>query len=97
MNAAVSGDHELVELSTARNELIPKRGGKPISPTTLWRWIRKGCCGITLDVAYVGNTPYLSRDMVRRFIDQVTAARMRKPDVLADDVTDGELRAAGLN
>jgi hypothetical protein len=94
---AVSDDHELVELSTARGELIPKRGGKPISPTTLWRWITRGCCGVRLEVKYVGSVPYTSAGMVRRFIDQVTAARMRKPDVLADDVTDGELRAAGLN
>ncbi len=97
MNAASIDDHQLVELSTARNEMIPKRGGKAISPTTLWRWIKRGCAGVRLQVKYVGNTPHVSRAMINDFIDQVTAARMSKPVAKADEVTDEELRAAGLN
>lgn len=101
MNVAISNEHELVELSTARQELIPKRGGKAISPTTLWRWIKKGCAGVCLEVRYVGSVPYTSRDMINRFIEKVTEARVLKQSSaqshVCDDVSVEELRAAGLN
>lgn len=101
MSVAIVNEHELVELSTARQELIPKRGGKAISPTTLWRWIKRGCCGVCLEVRYVGSVPYTSRDMVNRFIEKVTVARIRKQTTGqshdSDEVSHEELRAAGLN
>lgn len=101
MNVAISNEHELVELSTARQDLIPKRGGKSISPTTMWRWVTKGCCGVCLEVRYVGSVPYTSRDMVNRFIDKVTEARILKQTSEqshhCDEVSDEELRDAGLN
>lgn len=101
MSVAIVNEHELVELSTARQDLIPKRGGKAISPTTLWRWIKRGCCGVCLEVRYVGNTPYTSRDMVNRFIEKVTEARIQKQtseqSPVGGEVSEEELRAAGLN
>jgi hypothetical protein len=97
MNAASIDDHELLELSIARQVIIPKRREKPVSPTTVWRWHKKGCSGVCLQFRYVGNKPYLSRAMFNEFIEQVTAARANKPVAQADDVTDEELREAGLN
>ena len=94
----VANDDELKDLGTARRDLIPKRGsGKPTSPTTVWRWIKKGILGVRLQVKYVGSTPYVSRAMINEFIEAVTAARTKKDEAKPDDVSDDELRAAGLN
>ena len=38
---------ELVTLDYARKQLIPRRSdGKPVNPSTVWRWIRKGLEGL---------------------------------------------------
>ena len=95
----------LVPLSVARKDLFPVNpNGKPVNPSTLWRWIRRGLEGldgnrIRLEVIYCGNTPYVTVEAVERFLDAVTAARlarMERTQQRSDDVTDAELAAAGL-
>ena len=99
----------LINLSFARNREIPRReDGRPIDPSTLWRWIRKGLAGsdggrIKLEVLYCGNTPKTSKEAVARFFDAVTEARLARHVVdgaAGDDQRDAEtqrrLEAAGL-
>ncbi len=40
----------LFDLGTARREKIPLKNGRPIAPSTLCRWIRKGASGVRLNV-----------------------------------------------
>ena len=99
------GIRKLVDLTTARKELIPPRpNGKPVNPSTVWRWIRQGLEGvdgerIKLEVIYAGNRPFVTPDAIEEFFQALTAAkreRHRRAEELAADVTDDELAAAGL-
>ncbi len=96
---------ELVDLTTARKELIPRRpDGKPVDPSTVWRWIRKGLEGIDgerikLAVVYAGSRPFVTSDAIDEFFRAVTEAKLerhRRAEELAADVSDEELQAAGL-
>ena len=96
---------KLLTLKDARTHVIPRRpDGRPINPSTLYRWIHRGLGGrdgkrIKLDVIYVGNTPYLTEDGIAEFCRAVTEAKLerhRRTEALAADVTDDELKAAGL-
>lgn len=96
---------ELVSLEDARKLLIPRqRNGKPIAPSTIWRWIRKGLSGldgerIHLKVTYSGSRPYITRNALDEFSQRVAAAKLARYARNASrttDVSDDDLRAAGL-
>ena len=98
-------DNELVSIGHARTKLIPVRpDGNPINPSTVWRWIRIGLEGldgerIKLAVVYVGNRPMVTRNAIDDFFQAVTAAKLerhRRVEELAADVSEAELKAAGL-
>lgn len=95
----------LVDLTTARKDHIPRRSdGKPVAPSTIWRWVRKGLEGadgerIKLEVIYVGNRPFVTRNAIDDFFQAVTEAKLerhRRAEELAADVSDDELASAGL-
>lgn len=65
----------LVDLNYARRHLIPKKDGKPISPSTMQRWISKGVDGVRLAVVYVGRKPHTSEAAIQRFYQEMTAKR----------------------
>ena len=97
--------NELVSLDHARKKLIPRRpDGKPVNASTVWRWIRKGLEGldgqrIKLSVVYVGARPFVTQAAIDQFFQALTEARLeryRRADSLAADVSDEELKAAGL-
>ena len=97
--------HELVDLTTARKEFIPRRSdGKPINPSTVWRWNRKGLEGldgerIKLPFIYVGRRPFVTQAAIDEFFQAVTEAKLerhRRAEDQAADVSDEELQAAGL-
>ena len=101
----MQAQQSLVPLSVARRQLIPANpNGKPVDPSTLWRWIRKGLEGldgnrIRLDVVYRGNAPYVAPEAVTQFFERCTQARlerMRRTQERCSDVSDDELAAAGL-
>ena len=74
------------------------------SPATIWRLITQGLSGvdgkrIRLEVVYVSRKPRTTRAAVLRWLDAVTQARLAKIDRKrshGEDVSDDELRAAGL-
>ncbi|MEQ9410938.1 MAG: hypothetical protein RIK87_24720 [Fuerstiella sp.] len=101
----VTQTSELVPLGHARKHLIPRRpDGRLITASTVWRWVRKGLEGldgerIKLEVTYVGNRPYVTRNAVDDFFQAVTEAKLerhRRAEELAADVTAEELAAVGL-
>ena len=84
-------------INFARTKWIPRReGDKPVSPATVYRWIRKGVLGVKLQVLYTPNGCATSEAAVREFLSSVDAAR--RTASFADntiDATEGELAAAG--
>lgn len=96
---------------TATDELLPLNRltreipGNP-SPATVWRWITKGLKGIEeqaprikLKAVYCGSRPFVSRAAITEFFAAVTAARLARLERTQQhcaDVSESELRAAGL-
>jgi hypothetical protein len=96
---------ELVTLDYARKQLIPRRSdGKPVNPSTVWRWIRKGLEGldgdrIKLAVTYAGSRPCVTAEALNKFFAAVTDVKLerhRRVLELRSDVTEDEMEAAGL-
>ena len=96
---------EMVSIDEARKKEIPVRpNGKPVNFSTVWRWAWKGLQGldgqrIKLEITYVGNRPMVTKTAIREFFKAVTEAkreRHRRAEALSAEVTDAELRAAGL-
>ncbi|MBL8815483.1 MAG: hypothetical protein JNL58_05605 [Planctomyces sp.] len=96
--------NELIPLNACRSQLIPQSSdGKSLNCSTLWRWVRRGLRGangerIKLEVVYVGRTPHVSAEMVERFFQRVTAARLEQAAQrdAQKDVNALELESAGL-
>ena len=65
-------NHDLVTLSEAAR-LVP--GSR--HPSTIWRWINEGRCGVCLESLEIGGVTYTSRSAIQRFCDEVTAAKKR--------------------
>jgi hypothetical protein len=93
-------DDKLMPVNAAIRDWIP---GNP-SPATKARWYTRGIAGldgerIRLPVWYVGRKPHTTQAAVRKWLDDVTAARMARIDgrhTSHADVTEDELQAAGL-
>ncbi len=92
------GEH-LLTLAQAMHEL-PNRP----SPSTAWRWHRKGIHGVRLETTVVGGRRYTSREALDRFLSAVTSAadslpiRRRERDAVVQRGQDTErkLKDAGL-
>ncbi len=41
---------------------------------TVWRWIKNGVRGVTLDTIVIGGKRYTSREAIQRFMEATTAA-----------------------
>jgi hypothetical protein len=60
----------VVTLTAATNHLPRRRGGKKVSPSTLYRWSKGG-----LETIRVGNTLCTSIQALQRFCEMLTARR----------------------
>jgi len=73
-------DEILYPLSQAAKRFLPKRNGRTASPTTLWRWSKKGLrmpdgTRIKLQVWHCGGSIYTTATACREFIESQTKAR----------------------
>jgi hypothetical protein len=68
-------DEGALPLAQAARSLPSLRGGRPVDPSTLWRWSAKGLRGVRLEIVRVGGTACTSRAALRRFFAAVEAAR----------------------
>ncbi len=57
---------QIVTFSEAAKAL-PKLNGKRPHPSTLWRWARKGCRGVKLEVRRLGGRFVTSMEALERF------------------------------
>ncbi len=62
-----SPNEELIPLSEASNHL-PRRHGKKVHYSTLYRWITKGARGRVLESRTVGGVRYTSVEALNRFV-----------------------------
>lgn len=95
------GCEKFLPLSAAARRVL----SKVPSPPTLWRWRNRGVGGIKLQSWFVGGRVYTTEPAFRDFIHQITVARSAEngprnetsiPDRPIPQVSDAELRAAGL-
>lgn len=62
----------LITLSEAAARL-PRRGGRKVHTSTLWRWARKGLRGVHLQYVRLGGRIYTSDEALNRFANALAA------------------------
>ena len=74
---------DLLPLAEAARTLPRLRNGRPVSPSTLWRWSARGLRGVKLRVVRVGHVACTSKSALRQFFADVEAARSRAEQVVS--------------
>lgn len=69
-SAVVSEDEKLLPVPVAVESVT---GYRP-TPSTAWRWTKKGVGGVRLQTAVLGGRPVTTRKWVREFVDATTEA-----------------------
>jgi hypothetical protein len=65
--------HDTMSLTQAARRLPRLRAGRPVHPSTVWRWALSGLRGVRLETAMVGGVRVTSAAALRRFFDAVSA------------------------
>ncbi|MGZ0172893.1 MAG: DUF1580 domain-containing protein [Planctomycetales bacterium] len=65
---------ELLTLTQAARRYRPP-DARPLAPSTIWRWHKKGISGVRLETVCMGGTRYTSAEALQRYFAQVTAAK----------------------
>ncbi|WP_146415060.1 DUF1580 domain-containing protein [Crateriforma conspicua] len=73
---------------------VPKRGGKKVHYSTVYRWATRGARGRVLESAMVGGIRYTTVEAIGRFLNHRRV--IRDPKDAPDDVIEDALRRAGL-
>ena len=71
-----------LSLTQAARRLPRLRAGRPVHPSTVWRWALTGLRGIRLETVLVGGVRVTSEAALRRFFDRATVDA--EPTVGAD-------------
>lgn len=66
---------ESLLLMTDVSKHLPKRDGKKINLSTIYRWTNRGLEGVLLDTVYIAGMRYTSIEALERFDAAVTAAK----------------------
>ena len=67
-------DEQLLSFSQVARVLPPGRNGRPVAPSTVFRWVRDGVRGIRLEAIRIGGRWLTTREAVARFSAALTAA-----------------------
>lgn len=82
----------------ARRWWFPRRNeNRPVSPSTVYRWAKRGVQGVRLKLLFTPDGAVTSEAACREFLSQVD--RVRRDGMAAEsciDATDQELAKAGL-
>lgn len=65
---------DLLTLSRAAKLIQPRRGGRPTSGSTLFRWATRGIAGVTLRTWRLGRTIVTTEQALRDFILATSSA-----------------------
>jgi hypothetical protein len=98
----ISSDKTFPLAWAARN--IPclqnRRGGRPIAPSTLWRWSARGIRGIKLETVHVGGEVHTTYEALNRFFNALRKNPELPPPIpkqhYADRHADVEKQLAAL-
>jgi hypothetical protein len=91
---------DLLSLSQAARRLPRLRAGRPVSPSTIWRWAAHGIRGIKLETIPVGGRTCTSAQALRRFFKALAGQpemALPKPDDKDDEAVERELAARGYS
>ena len=78
---------------------VPKRGGKKVHSSTIYRWATKGARGRVLESVMVGGIRYTTVEAVRRFLTANShVAKTTKSSLQheLDEAIEDALRQAGV-
>src|SRR4051812_36522012 len=78
-----------ISLGEARDEIIPRKRGRTVAPSTTWRWINKGCKAadgtiVKLEIVRVGGQPMTTVEAVHRFFRELTDRGVLTPALSPD-------------
>lgn len=85
---------QTIPLSDVPNHL-PRRRGKKVHYSTVYRWVTKGSRGRVLDSVRVGGVRYTSIEALERFL-QSNGSGPLAPETAVVAAVDAALDAAGL-
>ena len=68
-------DEEVLSFTEA-SKILPKVNGRRPHASTIWRWARKGCQGVRLEVRRLGGRFLTSREALERFSERLGAIEL---------------------
>lgn len=74
---------------------VPKRRGRKVHYSTVYRWTTKGARGRVLETTFSGGIRYTTIEAVKRFLNAKPSAGKTESDSLGDAI-DAALSAAGV-
>ncbi len=66
-------NENVIPLSEVAN-FVPRRRGKPINLSTVYRWVVRGIRGVRLERVQIGGLTYTSVEAIERFFETLTLA-----------------------
>jgi len=85
---------ELLTLAQAARRYRPP-DARPLAPSTIWRWHKKGISGVRLETICIGGIRYTSVEALQRFFTAVTLARSTQ-DVAQEPNAESGIRSASM-
>lgn len=76
-------------------QYVPKRRGKKVHYSTVYRWATKGSRGRILETSFSGGLRYTSIEAVKRFLNAESPPRQRETDDVSEAI-DAALSRAGV-
>ena len=62
----------LISLHEIPQRLPPRRSGRPVHMSTVYRWIQRGVRGVRLEAVRIGGILSTSREALQRFAEQLS-------------------------
>jgi hypothetical protein len=90
---------ELLTFSQAAKRLPKLRSGRPVAPSTFWRWATAGLRGARLETVKVGGATCTSADALKRFFAKLNGQPTRAPAARKpgqDEAVERQLAARGI-
>jgi hypothetical protein len=88
---------ELLTLAQAGRVRPPGRKGRPLHPSTIYRWISRGLRGVRLEAIRLGGTLYTSREALQRFAERLTHSSFATAPSAATNQPTSPPRASNRN
>lgn len=74
----ISTNQQLIEISQCPSYLESKTGNR-VHVATVYRWVKDGIAGVTLDTIFIGGKRYSTPEALDQFFQESTAAKAERP------------------